>query len=941
MDLFLVKILAVGLTLSQLMTRPAAEFKTTFAPEEMSQVHQILHDGCLAVTKEFGAENIDFDLFFSLVTTQIESKKMKRTAEKSITEKMLEKIDVKGLHSAYNRFCKETDVSSTPTDLPMNEMVLYYNKALKDLPSAQPLVNLKLPQASLILDRSGQRFSEVYKDNNRRIWVPMNELPDYVAKAFVAAEDKRFYSHNGIDMRGIIRAFANNMQGGDGDKKKRPQGGSTITQQVIKNLVVGDDLTFERKIREMVVARQAEEIISKDRLLELYINFVFLGRASWGVEMASRSYFGISARQLSLPQAALLAGLTKGPNLYHPTRYPEQAKDRMAYVLNRMKVDGYIDEAQFNSAVAEFPSLIGFVSPRTRGAFYYLDAIQRSARKILGIGSLTDEALVVNSTVHPDLQTLTERALQDGLAQYEADAGRAEFDGAQGTLARDILEYKTDWVEALNKARGKLFDVQWPLAVILESGARSVKGKDGRSYKVPYLLAGLKDGTTLPLKGPSSAFKTLKLYDVVFVDSDTSKDLKSVRLRIPAKVQGSAVIVENKTGRVLAMAGGFSFAASQLNRVTQTIRSPGSTLKPFTYLAALNRGYQPNSTISNAGLRLPPLYKGGKSWGPNNYSRQQGGFVTIRQAIEKSLNLPTARIMAEMGEKPSEGLDLIRQLTQELGIYEKPIRYYPFVLGAQETRVLDMAIAYATIANDGLKPEPHFIDTIERNGEVVYQRPRFALAPIPSADRVSFHQIRRILEGPLRRGTAVRIKDLAGVVGGKTGTSNSERDAWFAGFTNDITVVVWVGYDSRKVESSLGGRFTGGRVALPIAEKILRGSFTAYKPAEPLAPAPEEIRGLIDVQGEDAFRLNNITPMARDNRQPFDLGPYGEEDSPYRAQFYDDREFEQHARLPDRVYQEQQGDSYRPGADDPYDIWRERPRRIDDWFVNSFLFGSQ
>lgn len=944
MNALVIKIMAVGLTLSQLFTKPIDQFHQQFNPaSDQAEVASLLHDGCQFVTKEFGAEKIDFDLLFSMMIENIKASQEKvggqaaapQPDQKFTSTNLTDSLDIPALYAAYKEFCKGEKVEDGKLD--MGEIINYYNKTLADLPDPATLKGKRLPESTLILDRDGNRFSEIYADNNRRKWISIKDIPDTVQKAFVAAEDKRFFRHNGLDIRGIIRAFASSVS-----SSRRPQGGSTITQQVVKNLLVGDDLTFERKIREMVVATRLEKILSKQEILELYLNMVFLGRASWGVEMASQAYFGKSVRQLDLAEASFLAGLTRGPTYYSPELHPDRLQERREYVLSRMKEDGYIQEPAFDAAVKEQPKLADFESPRNRAAFYFLDEIQRDARQVAGINSLTSASYVVRSTIHRDLQKIAEEALQDGLENYELMAGRSgEFQPA-GSLTESIEDYKIPWQDALAKAHPNLYDVHWPLAVVLQTGKRGVR-------------VGLADGRIVPLSNTSTRIsRALGIYDLIYVRINEGKYPTATVRRIP-QVQGAIIVLEAKTGRVLAMSGGFSYAASQLNRATRTERQPGSTLKPFIYLSALNLGFQPNTLIPDAPVSLPPLERGGHWWEPHDYDGTTRGLVTARIAVEQSLNLPTARIMTELGNTPAEGLDYIRGITQELGIYPQPIRVYPFVLGAQPARLIDMAVAYATIANIGLKPTPHFIDSIEKDGKIVYERPRFSLQPINSVDRVSFYQIRRITEGTVERGTAVKMKDLGGFVAGKTGTSNNFNDAWFMGYTNDLVVGVWVGYDSRNVRSSLGPKFTGAKVALPIAEKVIRASFSLYKDKEPLQGPPDDIKGkIVDYPidhdtGEfnagnfiETFRVadqagvprNTIRAILKPGEEYMTATrvPEGDESQPdyggYAPQY-----------PPNPYYQPR--NSYRPGAEDPYEMWRRQQRRVDPFFQQNPFFYRQ
>ena len=983
MNALVVKILAVGLTLSQLFTKPSEQFITKFDPQaDKAKIEEILRAGCSHWMKEFGAEQIKFELLFEVMIKNIEANKKKAAAEpqkaadegsqKVSAKSLADQLDIPAVYAAYKQFCKGEEVENSP--LKMEEVVEFYNKAFVDLPDPNKLKNLKLPESSLVLDGDDERFTEIYADNNRRTWVPIEQIPDFLQKAFVAAEDKRFYQHNGIDIRGIIRAFATGMS-----SKGRPQGGSTITQQVVKNLLVGDDLTFERKMREMYLATRVEKILTKKQILELYMNYVFLGRSSWGVEMASKSYFGKRVGSLTINEAAILAGLTKGPNYFHPQQHPDRFQDRREYVLSRMKEDGYLTEAGFNQALAEKLDFIKFESPRSRAAYYFLDEMQRDARDKVGIKTLTSGSYTVHSTIHRGLQKAAEMALQDGLANYEVEAGRIPDFEIEGSLREEIERFGVSWKELLPKRYGKFWDIHWTLATVIDNGQSLVKNADGSRTRSGVVKVGLPDGREAIVNNASPRLaQALRIFDLVRVRVNEGKNL-TASLRVTPEVEGAIVVLEAKTGRVLAMSGGFSYAISQLNRATRSIRQPGSTLKPFIYLAGLQKGLQPNTLIPDAPFSLPPIAKGGHWWSPRNYDGNSRGMVTMRRAVEMSLNLPTARLMSQLGQTPQEGLDYVRGVTKELGIYSEPIRFYPIVLGAQPVRLIDMVVAYATVANMGLKPVPHLFDSIEQNGRVVYERPSYNLQPLPGVDRVSFFQLRRILEGTLVRGTAVRIKDLEGVVAGKTGTSNGFNDTWFVGFTNDIVVGVWVGYDNSGKRSSLGAGFTGGRVALPIAERVFRESFKIYKDKEPLAEPPPDVRAQIGIYGIDVqsgnmnggtfpevFRLENGGPrntvMALLNRNEMHMayapGTYrdvnGEnsmiqqetqEGMPqmqagyppgYMQPGYPPAGYPQGYPQPGRGYNPR--DAYQPGADDQYEMWRRNNRRVDpNYILNPYV----
>jgi membrane carboxypeptidase/penicillin-binding protein len=668
-----------------------------------------------------------------------------------------------------------------------------------------------------------------------------------VQKAFLAAEDKRFYQHKGIDERGLIRAFIGNLA-----SSGHPQGRSTITQQIVKNLLVGDDLTYERKIREMIVASRVEHALSKPEILELYLNSVYLGRGSWGVEMAARGYFGKQAKELTLEEGALLAGLTKGPNYFNPDRHPGRAQERLAYVLSRMQEeDGALSAEQSGRELPALPSLVAYERPRRDIGFHFVDQVAREAKSVAGVEAITANSYTVRSTISPPLQRAVEEALQEGLSRYERSAGRVQFRGAEVNLSQAIQHIEADkrpadkrpaWQRALASARLPLYDVHWMPAIALEKPT----GTKGQSWSV-----GLADGRILPLAiDNAAAQRKLTLYDVVLtrVADGSGKTGARADLRVRPVVQGSVVVLENKTGRVLAMTGGFSYPLSQLNRASQAERQPGSAIKPLSYLAALGKGLQPNTLISDEPITLPPI-GGGRGrdrdyWTPKNYHGGSRGILTLRSALENSRNLATVHLLdGGIETKPEASLNRLCDLAVEAQIYRECLRYYPFVLGAQPVRPIELAAFYASIANEGLRPAPHVVESIERNGSIIYRHDPQSSVMIKSVDHAAFYQLKTMLQGVLARGTARAMAGLSPYVAGKTGTSDDENDAWFVGFTNDVTVAVWIGYDNADGKRrTLGGGSTGGHVAVPIFEPVIQAVWAHGAPKAALAPPSPEAK---------------------------------------------------------------------------------------------------
>ena len=831
MATFLVKLLAVLLALSQVTTAPDAINTQFDRTRDQEQVAGLLRAGCMHMRKVFDIEGVSLD---DLVSTVFDDPHA--TAQENHLFRGISLVD---LHGAYREFCGEQRIIGQAIDL--GEVIEFYNKAAADLPDHAKLRGLRLPGASILLDSAGQPFAELFEENKRRAWVALTDIPVHVQAAFIAAEDRRFYQHQGIDERGLIRAFLGNLA-----HAGRPQGGSTITQQLVKNLLVGDDLSYERKIREIIVAARVERTLSKAEILELYLNSVYLGRTAWGVEMGARGYFGKPVNQLTLEEGALLASLIKGPNYFNPDRHPARAQERLAYVYKRMQEDGLLPTAQPGPGL---PALVAYEWSRRDVGFYVVDHVARELKSVAGIEVNTANPSMVRSTIDLKLQRAVEEALQEGLSRYERRAGRAQFSGPEANLAKAVELVQADqatgdkrpgWQRAIASARLPLYDVHWTPAVVLPRTARKQSGA---------LTVGLTDGRVVPLAIAAAATEhKIEPYDVVLVRvAEGNGKGARAELRVRPQVQGAAVVLENKTGRILAMAGGFSHALSQLNRVTQATRQPGSTIKPLSYLAALGKGVQPNTLVMDTSLTLPiGTDRAGdeNAWRPKNYDGRSGGVLTLRRALEKSRNLATVRLLSGgIEKKPEDSLNRLCDLAVEAQIYRECLRLYPFVLGAQPVRPIDLAAFYAAIANEGLRPTPHVVESIERDGQIIYRHQQTS-SPIESIDKPAFYQLKSMLQGVVARGTASAMANLATYMGGKTGTSDDENDAWFVGFTNEVTVAVWVGYDNADGKRrTLGAGATGSAVAVPIFEPIIQAVWANAPGKTELAPPSAEING--------------------------------------------------------------------------------------------------
>src|SRR5262249_35259090 len=502
-----------------------------------------------------------------------------------------------------------------------------------------------------------------------------------------------------------------------------------------------------------------------------------------------------------------------------------------------------------------------------------------------GIEALTTSSYQIHATINADLQRATEAALQEGLARYELNTGRYRFEGPEANLAEAVQKVAADnktadppWRVAIKNARLPLYDVHWTPAIVVDKGKSRNAGD--------FIRVGLSDGRVLPLQTWTAAIRRqLALYDVVYVRLTEAKGKASARadLRIRPTVQGAALVLENKTGRILAMVGGFSYPLSQLNRTTQSQRQPGSAIKPIVYLAALRKGLQPNTLVLDAPITLPPIGNSdyGRErdyWSPKNYDGAASGVVTLRRALENSKNLVTVHLLEGGIEyDPEQSLDRVCELAQEAQIYKECVHYYPFVLGAQPVRLVDLAAFYAAIANEGVRPAPHTIDSIEQNGQVVRQNAPSSSVWVGSPDRAAFYQLKTMLQGVVQRGTANGIRQLAPFVAGKTGTTDNENDAWFVGFTNDVTVAVWVGYDNADGKRrTLGAGQTGGKVAVPIFEPIIQAAWTYHAPKTALAPPSPEAQRQLTALPIDYATGERLPPGTRGGFiEQFRLDRYG------------------------------------------------------------------
>jgi len=693
------------------------------------------------------------------------------------------------------------------------------SKCMSELPDYQQLAKYEPAVTTRLFAGDGQLLKEYAVE--KRLFVPINKIPNRVKEAFISAEDKKFYTHGGIDYVGILRALIGNIKNlGTG---RRPAGASTITQQVAKNFLLSSEVSYIRKIKEAILAGRMEDAFTKDHILELYLNEIYLGNRSYGVAAAALNYFDKSLDELSIEEAAYLAALPKGPNNYNPKTKYDAAISRRNWVISRMLDDGHITQPEAQEA-AEKPLVVkDRENEFVKDGDYFSEEVRREISKNFGDDMLYEGGLIVRTTLNPYLQEVATRVFKKGLRDYDIRHG---YRGALATI-----ENPEDYAEILKKTSKPLgAEKNWQIAVVTQVDAKNAQilTKEQETGEIP--LANLKWARkNLPKQfvgdAPTRANAVLKKGDVILVEKDEQKADDTYFLRQLPDVEGAMMVIDAHTGKVLAVVGGYSYERSQFNRATQALRQTGSTFKPFVYLAALEMGYSPTDLVLDA----PFVFDQGKGlpkWKPENYSKKFGGPMTLRQGIEKSRNLMTVRLAQDIGMKN------VADLSRRLGVNKHLPQLLSMSLGAGDTKLVDITNAYAQIVNGGRKIEPYFIERIQdRNGKTMFKHtntdcencmaqnwdnqdiPHLSDKREQVVDLQSAYQMTYILEGVTIRGTGARLASLHKHLAGKTGTTNDNKDAWFIGFTPDLVVGVYLGFDEPR---SLGKFDTGANTALPV-----------------------------------------------------------------------------------------------------------------------------
>ncbi|HKI16178.1 MAG TPA: penicillin-binding protein 1A, partial [Roseiarcus sp.] len=653
----------------------------------------------------------------------------------------------------------------------------------QELPDYTQLKNYEPPVMTRVHAADGSLLAEYSRE--RRLYLPSAEIPDLVKEAFISAEDKNFYSHWGVDPEGIVRAGLIFLQG-----SRRIQGASTITQQVAKNFLLNSDRTFDRKIREILLSLRIESAYSKEKILELYLNEIYLGLSNYGVAAAALNYFNKSVHELTIAEVAYLAALPKEPSALNPFRDHDRAVERRNYVIGRMEEDGYITAQQANEARAE-PLVVNprVLTPNSIAAGFFAEEVRRELSERYGEQKLYEGGLSVHTTLDPKIQLMARKALVDGLVRYD------EAHGWHGTLK--TINIGQDWGVPLADIPSYGDIKPWVLAAALDVSDTSIRiGLQPDRDQSGAVVADRKtgsvtlDGVKWTGRGPRSLVKP---GDVFYVEPIPGRQ-GEYRLRQIPEVSGACIAMDPYTGRVLAMVGGFSFDESEFNRATQAQRQPGSSFKPFVYAAALDNGYTPASTLLDEPVTIDVGY--GQYWSPENFEGESSGTQTLRFGVEHSINRMTVRLARDLG------MPLIVEYAKRFGVYDNLPPFLSMSIGAGETTVLRMITAYSMFANGGKRIKATLIDRIQdRWGNTIYKHdericegcdaPTWDNQPEPRLidkrekviDPLTAYQITSILEGVIQRGTGIAIKEVDKHLAGKTGTTNDAKDLWFVGYS--------------------------------------------------------------------------------------------------------------------------------------------------------------
>ena len=753
----------------------------------------------------------------------------------------------------------------------------------RDLPSHESLAQYAPPTISRVYSGEGAMIDEFAKE--RRIFASSQEIPDLIKHAFISAEDKNFYTHHGYDARGIGAAAIEAVR----TRGETVRGASTITQQVMKNFLLGGERKAERKIKEIILATRIEETLNKERILELYLNEIFLGQNSYGVAAAAQTYFNKTLGQLAPHEAAMLASMPQAPSKYHPVTAKTRVTERRDYVLREMWQNGYIDEATYSSEKelalksvqnGDFPAFRDQLPPRD----YFTDEIRRQLSGTFGEDEFFGGGLTIRATVDRELQAEAAKALQAGLESF--DRGQGIWEGTRKVIDRSLLSSEESWREALSGTEIARDIDGWKPAVVLALGETDAT----------LGIEGVTDLGTIPAEDVTWARKRqadgrlgrkarvagdlVSVGDVVHIRAMTKdSDGSFIRwtLRQVPEVEGAFMAMDVDSGRVLAMQGGFSYQHSVFNRATQAQRQPGSSFKPFVYAAALDSGFTPATIVIDAPIEVNTPQG---IWRPRNSSNKFYGPTTLRTGIEQSRNLMTVRIAEEIG------MDVVAGYAERFGVYDRMGQFLANALGSEETTLFKMVAAYAMFANGGERVEPTLVDRVQdRYGKTVYRHdqricedcqlaslnpnelPKITSSRERVMDAITAYQLTSMLQGVVERGTATGI-NLPVPIAGKTGTTNDAKDVWFVGFSSNIAAGCYIGYDNPR---SMGSAY-GGTTCGPVFERFMQKAVAKYGGTKFKVPPGGYFRKIDRFTGavlpDDASGQNVVSEYFREGEDP-------------------------------------------------------------------------
>ncbi|WP_370203688.1 penicillin-binding protein 1A [Salipiger bermudensis] len=711
----------------------------------------------------------------------------------------------------------------------------------QDLPSHESLAQYTPPTISRIYSQEGRIIDEFAQE--RRLFTPADQIPDLVKEAFISAEDKNFYTHQGYDPRGIAAAVVDAVK----SRGRDVRGASTITQQVMKNFLLDGDRRAERKIKEIILATRVEQALSKEKILELYLNEIFLGQNSYGVTAAAQTYFNKTLSELEPHEAAFLASMPKAPSDYHPVRNKERLLQRRDYVLREMHDNGYLSDEVYEQERAQPLRSVqnGDFEPYQRSLpprDYFTDEIRRQLTRDFGEGEFFSGGFSVRATLDPEMQTKAAESLRISLENYDRSLGR--WRGTGKTIPEEQLGSEEAWREALSNtsvARDIDLESEWLPAVVLEVGdsamrlgIEGVATDDARGTSVP------RDDISWVRGSFRDNFERGDVVHVREMTADNDGSFIRWTLRQVPRVQGAFMAMDVHTGRVIAMQGGFSYQDSVFNRATQAQRQPGSSFKPFVYASARDSGYAPSTIVIDAPIEIDTPQG---VWRPKNSSNTYYGPTPLRTGIEQSRNLMTIRLAQEIG------MDTVGRYAEKFGVYDHLGRYLSNALGADETTLYKMISAYAMFANGGERVEPTLVDRVQdRYGRTIYNHESAkgnervcidcaedSLPPGVSPtirnnrerimDAVTAYQLTSMMQGVVERGTAARVVDLGVPTAGKTGTTNDAKDVWFIGFTSNIVAGCYIGYDN---PSPMGRGAYGASMCGPVFQRFMTEAVQKY-----------------------------------------------------------------------------------------------------------------